>query len=364
MSPKEPRKPRAKYPGILAEFSGGKWKFRARVRRKTRTLYGPIRKTQVEAYKDREALAGDGTAFDQTGTPKTLEAALHAAREEARARGCKPITLHKHFGGHGGYLLSWWNADTPLKALTAAELVWFIGEALQEGRNPNTLIEKDLAVLGQAFKAAGLPSPIPEAKKIARLRKRPRVKAGLEFGDAKAIIQQVRDGGTPRAGFHADVLELALWTGARAGELAGIRIEDVDLRRRMLTLDGKTGPRLVPIDGPLAEVVKRIRADALAAGRGVLIPGGIPGVRQIAVRSGKRLGVHLNLRIFRHTIALGMIEAGLSLDRVRDQLGHKDITTTAEYLAARRITRSEDLTRLRDHFSEPSGGDPSGPQTT
>jgi integrase len=50
-------------------------------------------------------------------------------------------------------------------------------------------------------------------------------------------------------GWEALALQVGWSTGARVGELAAIRWEDVDLPGRVLRLDGKTGPREVPLVG-------------------------------------------------------------------------------------------------------------------
>ena len=55
---------------------------------------------------------------------------------------------------------------------------------------------------------------------------------------------------------------LASATGARRGELASLRWRAVDLDRRVVELDGKTGPRLVPL-GPAAIAVLREAAEGV-----------------------------------------------------------------------------------------------------
>ena len=76
-------------------------------------------------------------------------------------------------------------------------------------------------------------------------------------------IVAVRDRYTPSAGEVARVLAqldgwprmalLLVWsTGARIGEIGHLRPEDVDLDSGILHLDGKTGPRDVPLSPSLA----------------------------------------------------------------------------------------------------------------
>jgi site-specific recombinase XerD len=64
---------------------------------------------------------------------------------------------------------------------------------------------------------------------------------GREFDDLRdeAIIREMFD------------------TGTRLGELAGIQLDDWDTRQDFLLVDGKSGPRLVPMSASTAEALGR-----------------------------------------------------------------------------------------------------------
>lgn len=352
MKPRRPARPKAKYPGVFAVWSGGQWKWIARFRGGSKLRTGKVRLTQEEANDDYRKLVRDGD-LPTFKVSKTLGQGLKRATKDAEERGVSEITLRKYYGPTCRFILRFWDEAIPLKLLTTKEIVWFINEALKEGRNPNTLIEGDLPLIGRAIQTAGLPSPVAEAKKLTRLRKKPRVKLGMEFNEALAFVDAIRNEGLPRSVFHADVAELVLWTGARSSEVAGLTIDSIDLRRKLLRLDGKTGLHVVPIPPQLVGPLKRLRDEAREAGRDALVPGGMAGMGQILQRCGKRLGYHANGRALRHTLALGMLESGASLDEVRDQLGHADVTTTAEYINRRMVPRGDALERLRRHHDLP-----------
>lgn len=354
---RKPRaKPKVKYPGVEPVFSQKVWKFRARFRGGGKATVGTLRETQIEAHEDfRKLSEAHRTGGRRKGI--TLAEALAIARSEAIDRGIAPSTLKSHFEEIPRYLFGWWSGDVPLELLTVKEIARMIREAVKEGRSPNSLWGKDLLVLGQAFQAARLENPVPEAKKVARLKKVPVVKVGLEFTAALQFIEGIRASGTDRSAWHADVVELVLWTGARSSEVTSLTVKSPDMRQGVLQLEGKTGRRLVPMDGPLLEVVKRLVRDAKARKQSTLIPGGKDGLVQIFKRWSKRLGVKASARAMRHTIALGMIESGLSLDKVRDQLGHARITTTAEYINQRPVAKAENLGHLRKHFASPDPDD-------
>ncbi len=352
---RKPRKPKVKFPGIEATFSGQKWKFRARFRGGGKTTVGTLRETQLEAHDDFRKLSQRRRGSRSQDV--TLAGALAMARADAIDRGIASATLKSHFEEVPRYLFGWWAGEVPLKLLTVKEIARMIRDAVAEGRSPNSLWSKDLLVLGQAFQAARMENPVPEAKKVARLKRVPVVKVGLEFDVALAFVDGIRASGTARSAWHADVVELVLWTGARSSEVTTLTVKSPDMERGILRLKGKTGHRLVPMDANLRKVVKRLVRDAKARKETILIPGGKDGLVQIFRRWSDRLGVKASARAMRHTIALGMIESGLSLDKVRDQLGHARITTTAEYINQRPVAKAENLGHLRKHFASPEEGD-------
>ena len=139
--------------------------------------------------------------------------------------------------------------------------------------------------------------------------------------------------------------------GLRIGEIAGLRVEDVDrdtitIRRTIVVIDGariehppKTGRiRRVPATPRLLEVLGRLAAVSddgwlLHSARGVA---GTPSslayrLLEVHARAGMTsAGPHM----LRHTFASLALEAGASLEEVRVLLGHASISMTARYLHA------------------------------
>jgi site-specific recombinase XerD len=109
------------------------------------------------------------------------------------------------------------------------------------------------------------------------------------------------------------IIRVLFDTGTRLGELAGIQLTDWDRRQDFLLVDGKTGPRLVPMSASTAEAVARyvrrargrhVQADlpALWLGRrGALAARGI---QRVLDRRCDQAGIgHINPHRFRHTFA-------------------------------------------------------------
>ena len=130
--------------------------------------------------------------------------------------------------------------------------------------------------------------------------------------------------------------------GIRRGECAGLKAEDYRLAEHVLKVDGKTGPRLVPLL-PAVEVAfveyqfnrpayptEQLFLSADGGGKpdGVLSAGGI---YQMLRRHCLRAGVkRLNPHSFRHGLAMLLLnERHADMSLVQKVLGHSQIGTTA-----------------------------------
>ncbi len=137
------------------------------------------------------------------------------------------------------------------------------------------------------------------------------------------------------------VLELLYGCGLRVAELCQLRPDDLDLRRRLLTVWGKGGrQRQVPLGVPAAEALQ----GWLERGRSQLAGPGSPADAVFLNRRGRRLGPRDVRRILdhrspvpthphalRHTFATHLLDHGADLRAVQELLGHRDLATTQLY---------------------------------
>jgi integrase len=108
------------------------------------------------------------------------------------------------------------------------------------------------------------------------------------------------------------LLRVMIDTGARRGELVSLTVDDFDRRNDLLSLDGKTGPRTVPVSlatgEALARYLRRRKAHRYAhlpalwlSSKGALAESGIS---QMLTRRCELAGVdHINPHRLRHTWA-------------------------------------------------------------
>ncbi len=159
------------------------------------------------------------------------------------------------------------------------------------------------------------------------------------------------------------MLQTLLETGARASELVQLRVEDVSLGERVVTIqNGKGGKRReVPIRRDLAQLLRlhigARRAGPLFASRQ---QGTGPApytltrqrvgqvVRGVATAAGitKRVYPHL----LQHTVATRLLALGMDITDLQRFLGHESISTTRLYAE----TTAATLQRRFDQLTDPA----------
>lgn len=179
---------------------------------------------------------------------------------------------------------------------------------------------------------------------------------------ARACDDRTRDGCRRLA-----LLLLYLDTGARLNEIAGLRIEDVDLNRGLIkiqpaTAKGRKG-RSVAFGSKTERALRRygmVFRDPVLTQAGMnerffLSPAGDPitpnGIYQMFRRMAQRTGIsRLHPHLLRHTSGTRDIERGKSTREVQNKLGHSSVTVTERYT---HIVEREDANRRRDsHIDE------------
>ncbi|MGH9124084.1 MAG: tyrosine recombinase [Acidimicrobiales bacterium] len=137
------------------------------------------------------------------------------------------------------------------------------------------------------------------------------------------------------------VLELLYGSGLRVGELCGLRIGDVDIRQRMVTVWGKgSKQRRVPISRPAGDAV----AAWLQGGRAAMATAESPADALLLNRRGRQLGPRDVRRLLdrraaspthphalRHSYATHLLDGGADLRVVQELLGHASLRTTQVY---------------------------------
>lgn len=164
----------------------------------------------------------------------------------------------------------------------------------------------------------------------------------LEPEHLQALFESC-DQGSPVGRRDYAVLVMLARLGLRAGEVAVLRIEDVDWRAGELRISGK-GRRdeRLPLPDDVGEAIVAYLQNgrpATAVDRSLIVRVRAPhhglttgGITQIVVAAADRAGLGpIYAHRLRHTAATQMLRAGASLEEIGQVLRHRQLLTTAIY---------------------------------
>jgi integrase/recombinase XerD len=139
------------------------------------------------------------------------------------------------------------------------------------------------------------------------------------------------------------ILTMLVRLGMRRGEIAGLRLDDIDWRAGELVVRGK-GQRLerLPLPADVGEAIAVYLRDGRPpgfSGREVFVRIKAPrrpltagGVTQVVISASKRAGIgEVTAHRLRHTAATELLRQGAPLQEIGELLRHRSVLTTAIY---------------------------------
>lgn len=232
---------------------------------------------------------------------------------------CKPLYLH--FAGQ------------KIESITAQDINDYITKRRKQKRKDATII-RELRLFSTAINYANsqwdwgiknvVKGRIPSTPE-GRLR-------WLTRQEYERLLHAARDS---RAWYLAPMIELAVLTGMRRGEILGLTWDRVDLENGLIYFQPEDvkGKRFqsVPLNKKAVNVLKRLRRDCqwvFHDHRYHRITS-IKTAWQKAVRDSKLKDV--TFHTLRHTTASWLVQSGVSLTVVGELLRHRDVSTTSRY---------------------------------
>ncbi|MHC4894676.1 MAG: tyrosine-type recombinase/integrase [Planctomycetota bacterium] len=333
--PRPRKKPHLR--GIKPIYSAQRWRWRAVARRSGSELVGPLRETQETAHADYLELAQELAGRRSIATELELLGPALERWLADKERTATPQYL-RTLESHARFLLSAWDDQVNLSALSKENVQEFIDGAVEAGRNPNT-VRKDLGILRECFEHVGL-----TFHRGLRRPKAPRPETHfLEPEELIAIVEQIRtwEGsdplGRPIYAQHrekdAAIVQLIGCTGLRAFEFVRLRVSDIDTQRRSLRVTNNKNRGQVEqvVYAPFLDGAVQILIDH-ATEDGRLIPDDSC-LDDLWLRWRRRLGLrHFNARVLRHTEGTRVLLDTGDLAAAQARLRHASITTTARYV--------------------------------
>jgi len=236
-----------------------------------------------------------------------------------------------------------------LAALTPSEVMEFVvAECRQRRRGSAKFVVCGLRALFRfCYLDGSTTRPLAEAvPTVANWRLAPLPK-GLS-GDEVAALLASCDRRTAFGRRDFAVLTVLARLGLRAGEVAGLCLDDIDWRRGELVVRGK-GPKeeRLPLPADVGEAIagwlhrgrprcaaREVFTRIRAPHQRLTSPGISAIVRAACVRAGV---VEVNAHRLRHAAATEMLRAGAGLEEVGQVLRHRSVLSTAIYAKVDRV---------------------------
>lgn len=172
-------------------------------------------------------------------------------------------------------------------------------------------------------------------------RRRSSLPRGISQADATALLASCdRRSALGRRDFA--MITTLLRLGLRAGELAGLRVDDIDWRAGELVVRGKRArqdrlPLPADVGQAIASYLKRgrpasDRREVFLRARAPFAPIASGTVSSTVRRACRRAGIaEIGAHRLRHTVACGMVAAGVPLVQIAQVLRHHSLQSTAIY---------------------------------
>lgn len=128
-----------------------------------------------------------------------------------------------------------------------------------------------------------------------------------------------------------NLLMVALHTGMRRGEILNLKWQDVDLTRRLLTVQrSKNGEkRSIPMSKTLYNKLSEIKIRDIS---GRVFPIAVRSLRAAYDKTLDKAGIkEFHFHDLRHTFATRLVQNGVDLYKVKELLGHKSLVMTMRY---------------------------------
>ena len=232
--------------------------------------------------------------------------------------------------------------DMRLDEITVETVQQFLNDRVDLAKNTvHTMFVLFSEIMDSAFEDRYIKSNPAKSKRINIPSTRKTERQALSPEQLRLIIAEISEKLTDVT--ERRLMALLLFTGMRRGEVMGLRWEDIDFEKRLITVNRavsyttnqpiistpktKSGKRVIPLDDQLVTFLKP-HLDA-----GYVIGGKEPPTLMVTRRLLRNLDKKINMfgatpHVFRHSYISALAEAGVDLKTIQQISGHSNVTTT------------------------------------
>lgn len=270
-------------------------------------------------------------------------------------------SLPSYYSSLGKTTAERFGRDKRLAEVQLRDISNFVDVCLRKKDSPSTINHR-LALLRNIWTYAIHHWEVPGVREIEwsyyrQRNKRYNRSREITPEEEKTILSLLRGFHNKGAQQMASLVQFALWTGLRRGELLALEVRDFERDYSRLRVSRSTGSpttktgqtRYIPVRGPAWEMVNELSAKAKEARR-VRLFHELNGDRVKALWKKVRKAMNLEsdrgfvFHALRHTSATRLARKGASTRHVQEWMGHADIKTTQRYTHL----ASNDLDNLAD----------------
>jgi integrase/recombinase XerC len=318
---------------VRRRVRGGMVRYHAAMDVRGRRQVGPLRRTVAEAEAD--ALDLRAQQKRRSAHSLTLQDAYDELMQSLEDEGARTGTV-------AFYREAWasltgdlgWSSHTPLTAISEPQIRRYIAKRESGTASLRTVWEKDMALMRRIFRLA-IRRRMTEDDPFAHMRRprirRPRFEA-LTPSEVYEVIGRIEGDQASRRATRvrdARIAELLFLTGLRRAELGRLRVGDCNLRLRQMQVDGKTGPRTLPLVGRVTDLIEAM-ADGKRDGDLVAVCAGTIHTRFTFWRT--KLGLRVwSPHVLRHSFATAAVESGVEMFVLAELLGHSSLEMVKRY---------------------------------